>query len=1282
MLLTQTTARSILIAAIAVFLGLLFVPTVARAQGTPPGSYTQSCSIILMDHTHPTTLSASCKDSSGNLHATSLPNAWTCVFDISNSNGQLQCHGGGPYTDTCSGATTYNVDGVPLLLATCPNGYGQNLLTSLWAPDSCEKTMIASPTAVGPSARILNINGNLRCVVWFRNDPSGHGNQDIMGKTTWKDGSQTRTYWTIDQPTITQPFTPYFTITFVSGDTVTLSASGCAQRGGGFNSGDTWADYTNQPGSGEYFGLAMLPGTGHSSRDFQNPAVSAIGPPKGVTPVTGGAVGINGISLPVRQAQPDSTVVTTVNGGPVPEGPQDPNIYYLTLGYVDDGFRSGSDAGYPDNGYYTHDNGNGSCTGVSPVGVSLEVDHPLKALPAPPPYSAGSMPFDVIYNQVDNNGLPMNPKWYAQEQEDDRTEVPDFDKTCGPAFSSPNPNYDAVLATAVFGPLGGLIVGDVNGNFSGTSMDSNTLAASCTSQAVAMDQFSPDNTSQGSEILDLGPICIDDGPIRGHLNWWPVTYSGAVSFSDYSGPIPQDNDINMSLIANGARGLTSGSVQMSQDPSSENYPYGGFLLEFDARETAIPYFKSSWWQNFANLALTAQSADLQQRIAVQALLPYYDLGPTAVDTVATGLFGIDGVHHGGITELHPLFSIAIHLIEQDVITSNGTTENWVFFIRNQGNEGNCSSMEHTLEPEDGGRDYYISLPWPRDIGSASNPQGPVSVSAAITATPWVVGASVGEAQMSPGAATYLHFVAPPYSGDQAPFFGFDGEVTLQYAYPNGATSQIVRRDEPEKAKAPSHETHASTSAKPEQSLDAEDFPWEKIISAAKDPAVKIHLQKFFTQKPPAQTASAPLPEIKVDSRAVIVPPKSIPHDAVFSRRTHTMVNVAKLRENDDLSDAAGYPHRTFQAVDAQHVFVLGTDRVLRLVNGPFNSAGGDANAATASTVIDRGIQTFEAVTVNEVRALRSDGALFIESAPFGGVPGSCIQGFVWRQAEPDDHVCVSPDTRAQTAADNAAGPSHIAPPVKGSSDGTCVQGFVWRESDEKDRVCVSPSTRSQTAADNALGPHRIAGTGQTRLLGVGIPKFKATGNANSMLLDANGKLWLASTPSAASPKPSLVAENVRAFQNIDPNQTLVLTTDDRLQSYPITAGNAAPPAVYENVWDFQQAADGSLFVIESDDTLWRGQPRQQIDSNVRKLQAIDANTIFVLKYDGTLSLRRTANTQLLSQVDALVATGVRAFQALDAQTVCFLDEDGKLWLEHGNFGPEAPTKALVATDVR
>ncbi|MDP3420925.1 MAG: hypothetical protein Q8S10_08375 [Thiobacillus sp.] len=48
-------------------------------------------------------------------------------------------------------------------------------------------------------------------------------------------------------------------------------------------------------------------------------------------------------------------------------------------------------------------------------------------------------------------------------------------------------------------------------------------------------------------------------------------------------------------------------------------------------------------------------------------------------------------------------------------------------------------------------------------------------------------------------------------------------------------------------------------------------------------------------------------------------------------------------------------------------------------------------------------------------ALLALAASTVESAPH---PDACIEGYVWREAFPDDRICVTPDVREQTARDN------------------------------------------------------------------------------------------------------------------------------------------------------------------------------------------------------------------------------------------------------------------------
>ncbi len=86
----------------------------------------------------------------------------------------------------------------------------------------------------------------------------------------------------------------------------------------------------------------------------------------------------------------------------------------------------------------------------------------------------------------------------------------------------------------------------------------------------------------------------------------------------------------------------------------------------------------------------------------------------------------------------------------------------------------------------------------------------------------------------------------------------------------------------------------------------------------------------------------------------------------------------------------------------------------------------------------------------------------------------CRNGFVWREAFPNDHVCVIPAIRAQAAADNRMAGARREPNGGPYGPDTCKQGYVWREANPADHVCVAPKTRSQAAADNRAAITRIA----------------------------------------------------------------------------------------------------------------------------------------------------------------------------------------------------------------
>jgi len=80
---------------------------------------------------------------------------------------------------------------------------------------------------------------------------------------------------------------------------------------------------------------------------------------------------------------------------------------------------------------------------------------------------------------------------------------------------------------------------------------------------------------------------------------------------------------------------------------------------------------------------------------------------------------------------------------------------------------------------------------------------------------------------------------------------------------------------------------------------------------------------------------------------------------------------------------------------------------------------------------------------------------------------TCLQGYVWREAFPDDFVCVTPETRAQAAYDNSQASARRNPQGGPYGVDTCLQGYVWRDARPGDHVCVTGETRAQTAYDNS-----------------------------------------------------------------------------------------------------------------------------------------------------------------------------------------------------------------------
>lgn len=98
---------------------------------------------------------------------------------------------------------------------------------------------------------------------------------------------------------------------------------------------------------------------------------------------------------------------------------------------------------------------------------------------------------------------------------------------------------------------------------------------------------------------------------------------------------------------------------------------------------------------------------------------------------------------------------------------------------------------------------------------------------------------------------------------------------------------------------------------------------------------------------------------------------------------------------------------------------------------------------------------------------------------------TCMPGYIWRQANPNDHVCVTATEREQVAYDNtqaaarSCGNEAVKDPgcvaaIMSYGNIACVNGFVWRSAYSGDVVCVTGSQRTQVTSDNSQASTRLS----------------------------------------------------------------------------------------------------------------------------------------------------------------------------------------------------------------
>ncbi|SEG15690.1 hypothetical protein SAMN05444920_10239 [Nonomuraea solani] len=85
-------------------------------------------------------------------------------------------------------------------------------------------------------------------------------------------------------------------------------------------------------------------------------------------------------------------------------------------------------------------------------------------------------------------------------------------------------------------------------------------------------------------------------------------------------------------------------------------------------------------------------------------------------------------------------------------------------------------------------------------------------------------------------------------------------------------------------------------------------------------------------------------------------------------------------------------------------------------------------------------------------------------------PDTCRNGYVWREARPSDHVCVTPGVRDRTTIENRQKQANWVSGEYGPH--TCRTGLVWREAFPGDDVCVTGKSREEARGDNVQAESR------------------------------------------------------------------------------------------------------------------------------------------------------------------------------------------------------------------
>ena len=219
----------------------------------------------------------------------------------------------------------------------------------------------------------------------------------------------------------------------------------------------------------------------------------------------------------------------------------------------------------------------------------------------------------------------------------------------------------------------------------------------CTAEPTVIDK--PDTFPNFLCYLEPG------SKVHGHVDWTVASATGYGSWLN----LADDWDYNFRLLPI----AETSAPQRDRGLTLNNNEVGGgntaryIELEFASSEVADS-FHSAWWQGMAKLVDPLNLAGLQQYV--------HPGNPNQDPVVVTvGLFGLD-CEHDCRSEFHPIYALAIQLSEDP------SDNEWAIFVRNWGDEGFCSGMNHELFLP--GNQMSLLLPWAGAKGLSSQIEQP------------------------------------------------------------------------------------------------------------------------------------------------------------------------------------------------------------------------------------------------------------------------------------------------------------------------------------------------------------------------------------------------------------------------------------------------------------------------------------------------------------------------------------------------------------------------------